>query len=494
MQSDPASRRPLGGILSGEARQAAAYTLTAALSRFGALLLVPIFWRRLTPADYGVIALTELTATIVGSFVGLSLETAMSRFYYEWPANERRRRLGAVWIAHWASSFVLGAVALPVIWLATPLLFPSVDFYPAVFLGVVYAVLGRMKGFAVAALRIRRLLLPFAILHLGGFAVYVGLALYFVLGLELGVLGYLYALILAEVVAVIACLFIMRTLATPSVRGGGLRESFRYALPLVPNSVLGTASTILDTFVLQHVASLQVLGIYSVSNKFVGLIPALVDALKMAFAPFLYQAASEQRSEAPALIARVRMFYLVPIVIGASSVALLTEDLVRLIDEPEYTAVIVYVPLLVGPAVIDSLHVFFTSGLLLAKRTDLMWIPTVARVVAVVATGLLLIPAFSIDGLVLSRYATVIVNFAVAFHLSQRHYPIPVDWMRMLALTATVGASLALAALFSVDALWLNMVVDVSMTAVLAAIAVVVVVSQRREAIHSTEMSSSDPR
>lgn len=471
-----AERRTLRAVISGEARQALAYTLTAALSRFGALLLVPIFWKRLTPADYGVIALTELTATIVASFAGLSLEAAMSRFYYEWPVDERRRRLGALWTAHWSSSIGLGVLALPVIWVVTPVMFPAVEFYPAIFYGVIYAVLGRMKAFVVATLRIQRLLVAFAVLHLGGFAVYVALALYFVLYAELGVLGYLYALVLGEAIVVVVGAFVLRALATPNLRDAGLREAFRYALPLVPNSLLGTASSIIDTFVLQHVASLQVLGIYSVSNRFVALLPTLVDALKMSFAPFLYQAASERGSDAPALIRSVRMYYLIPIMVGAACVAVFTEDLVRWIDQPEYFAVIYYVPLLVGPAVIDSMLAFFTSGLLLAKRTDLMWIPTVARLVAIVATGFVLIPAFQIDGLVASRYVTVSVNLAIAFYMSQRYYNIPVDWMRLVAMFAGLASVMTAAAVFSADELWLNLLIDTLLAAAFAGFALVVVV------------------
>jgi len=455
------------------------YTITAALSRFGALLLVPLFWQRLTPADYGAIAIAEMIATIVGSYIGLSLETGMSRLYFEWPGEERSRRLGAVWMAHWGSAIGLAAVSLPVIALLAPVMFPKVDFYPVAVFGVAYAALSRMKAFTIATLRIKRLLWTFSVLHLGGFAIYAGLEIYFVMVRGMGLHGYLYGMVIAEGIAVLACIVIMRGIATPCLRGAHLRDVLRYSLPLVPNSMLGTASAIVDTFVLQYVAPLRVLGIYSVSSRFVGLIPALADALKMSFAPFLYQTTSERGAEAPGLIARVRMFYLLPLVIGGACVALFTEDVVRWIDRAEYFEVIDYVPLLVGPAMIDAMQVYFTSGLLLAKRTDLMWIPTVSRLATIVTSGLLLIPVFGIDGLIASRYITTLVNLTVAFQLSQRHYYIPVAWLRMLALYGALVASVVVGAFSHTGSAWLDLALDIGIAVGYAGIALAAVLLRR---------------
>lgn len=421
-------------VLKKEVKHASVYTTATFLTQFGSFLLVPLFWQRLTPTDYGVIGVTEIINAFLGAFWGLSLEASISRFYYEWPEKERRRRLGVIWVVSWGSSVILGMFSLLVLWFTSSLLFPDVAFFPFVFLGVTHAIMAKLRAITFTTIRIKQMSWLYSIYNLAIFVVLMASSIYFVMILDWGLYGYFVARNISEAILVLMCTILMSRFAVPCLRHAGIRKALRFSLPLIPGAIADGFASVLDRFILQQFASLDVLGIYSVSLKFTNLIGALHNALKMSFAPFIFKSVSEEGRGAAKNIGRIRMFYLVPILVTGMAMSVYIGDFVRLVNQPSYSSVAQYVPLLVGPVIISTFNAYFASGLLLAKRTDLLWIPSAIQVVFVLVGGVLLIPTFQLDGVIISRYMSVLSFTVIGFILSQKYYPIPINWTQVFLL------------------------------------------------------------
>ena len=69
------------GHLKSTAKHSAIYAIGALISRLTALVMLPIYTRYLTPADYGVIELLTMAIEITGILVGLRITQALFRFY-----------------------------------------------------------------------------------------------------------------------------------------------------------------------------------------------------------------------------------------------------------------------------------------------------------------------------------------------------------------------------------------------------------------------------
>src|SRR5690349_10582007 len=81
------------GHLRRLVRQTVGYGIGMALSRFAGVVLVPIYTRVLSPADYGTWGVVNTVSTILSLLVFFGLDTAMARFYFETEDPEERRRL-----------------------------------------------------------------------------------------------------------------------------------------------------------------------------------------------------------------------------------------------------------------------------------------------------------------------------------------------------------------------------------------------------------------
>src|SRR6185295_11727432 len=113
-----ARRRSAGALVIRElrtlGRHALIYGSGFLLARAAGFLLVPLYTRFLTPADYGVIELLDLTAFFVGTFVALGMEQAVMKFYhaYDEPAD-RHRVISSAILFTACSGLVMIAITVP---------------------------------------------------------------------------------------------------------------------------------------------------------------------------------------------------------------------------------------------------------------------------------------------------------------------------------------------------------------------------------------------
>ena len=71
-------------------RKTGVYTAAVFAGRLASLLLLPLYTRYLTPADYGALELLELTANFIGTILSVRLFDGLLYYYSEAPTKEAR--------------------------------------------------------------------------------------------------------------------------------------------------------------------------------------------------------------------------------------------------------------------------------------------------------------------------------------------------------------------------------------------------------------------
>ena len=77
------------------------YGIGQLLSRLASVIMLPLYTRFLHPADYGVIAIVDLTTGILALLIGGGMTSAASRYHFEAETPEEQR---TVW---WTSVIVV---------------------------------------------------------------------------------------------------------------------------------------------------------------------------------------------------------------------------------------------------------------------------------------------------------------------------------------------------------------------------------------------------
>lgn len=98
---------------------AVVYSFTPLLSSLVGFLLVPIYTRTFSPADYGALALVNTTTTLASIFVVFGLDNSSAIWFWDKPEPEERSRTFSTWMAYTTVTSLL--VALVAVVLRGPL-------------------------------------------------------------------------------------------------------------------------------------------------------------------------------------------------------------------------------------------------------------------------------------------------------------------------------------------------------------------------------------
>ncbi len=416
-----------------EGKDALIYVLSNALIQFGNLIVVPLFWKKLSPEDYGIIAITEIIGAFLGIFLGLSLEQSINKFYYEWTGEQRKRGIGAIWVVSWSSSIIFGILSIFMFSFITEYIFNGINFYPYIYMGLISIVLNSLGIITFTTLRIKRVPWLYSIYSLSIFLIYLSLRTYCVLIDNQGLIGYFKANIVGASIIIALAIVIMSKFARPCLRNSGLIASLKFALPIIPSSIISVFTSISDRFILQNVASLSILGIYSISLKFASIITVLHDGIKSSYSPYLWQTVNKEIN-AKYIIAKKATIFIMPIYIAGIFISLYIDDIIQLINRPLYFPVADLVPWVVGFTLISCHYLYYSPGMMLGNRTDLLWIPATLQLIALYAS-IFTFKQVGFVEIIIAKYVATLVYFLTSYYLSQRYYCVPYKINRLILIS-----------------------------------------------------------
>ncbi|MBN1293315.1 MAG: oligosaccharide flippase family protein [Candidatus Latescibacteria bacterium] len=445
----------MNSIFRKQIKDITIYVGTNAFIQFIGLLVVPFFWKELNPEDYGIIGITDIVSMFFGPIISLSFEQNVNKHYFVWKNEERKGGIGTIWLLSWVNIVIFGSIVLFLLWKTSHFLFPKVDFYPFVFLATLSMIIGSFGQIAFMTIRIKALAFLYSIFILAFFGSQIGLRIYFVLFLKKGLFGYYQASLIASVFYAVMSFVVMAYFTCFKFSFRNIKDYIRFSLPIVPHSMLGSLSGLMDKFLLQRFATLETMGIYSLSLRFASIIGSLHDAMKLSFGPFSWKCIAKG-DEGKKEMTNVTPLYLAPYVIIAIILSLFTENILELIGRKQYLPIAEYVPFLTGVVLIGCLYVYFSPGMMLSGRTEFLWIPSAFQLVSIVCFSWLLIPSFQIYGVIISKYAAAIIFFSISFFYSQKMLPLPHQWKKAYSFGILLISANVISKFIPSSPIWLN--------------------------------------
>lgn len=433
-------------LLKLEIKDSFFYTVATIITQLGNFLIIPLFWKVFTPTDYGVIAITEIIGVFLSVVLGLSLDQSITRFYYEWPEEEKSRRIGAIWILSWGSSLILGTLAIILFFFLNSILFPEVNFYPIIFLGLVNTILVSMTTVVLTTIRIKKMPKLFCGYRLSTFFLQIGLCVYYVLVLKKGLPGYFTALVISSFITSIGSFLLMSRFGTLCLRNAFIKESLCFSVPMIPSALISAGTSILDRFILKQFCSLEILGIYSLAMKFASLITVVQNSLKLSYGPFFMKNIHKENGQD--VIYRMAGFYIYPLFFSGLFLSLFVDKIIILISQPLYFSIIEYVPYLVVITIVGALNVFYANGIILSNKTHLLIIPALVQFVTIF-TGVILIPSFQIYGIIIAKAISIISFVGVSIFISNRVYKIKYNWRNLIIFSSLMILGIFLNVIFA---------------------------------------------
>jgi len=333
-------------------KQTLVYTGGVVLGKVASFVMLPVYTRYLTPADYGVLELLGMTIEVIGLISGVGIMGAVFKFYHA-EHNQAGKNdvistaafgVGAIAIA----ATLVGLIIAPDI---SQLTFgseanlPYLQFYFLLFL------FQNFEQVPLALIRAENRAGLFVTVNAIKLISMLSLNILFVVYLRMGIRGVLTSSILTSATVSMG----MSAYAFRRVGFGFTRARFRmmlaFGLPLVPWWLGNFILVFSDRFFLNHYTNTSTVGIYSLAYKFAFLLNAL------AYGPFetIWTSARfevAKRPDASEIYARV--FFYLNVILGVLGLllALFVRDFLSVMSAPAFLPAYRVVPFLIGAQVV----------------------------------------------------------------------------------------------------------------------------------------------
>jgi len=429
----------LGARLRQLAGHSAVYGLGGIVSRLVAVFLLPVYTRYLDTADLGAVGvLIALTAVLVTILRG-GISSAFFRFTFDSTDPARRRTVlrTSFWFTMATATLGLAAGLL----LAAPIadLLGLEERGPTLVRAAFVGLWAQMNYEQLTAVfRVEQRPFAFVAASLANIAITVVATVLLVVVWEQGALGVIAGNFAGTLVVYLALIGYRREQLGLELDRPLLGEMQRFGLPLVPSALALIAVSFGDRFFLSHLSGLDEVGLYEIGVRIASAMVLLLTAFRTAWPAFAYSIEDDAEAK------RTYAFVLTYLVLVASWLALalglLAPWLVRLLaTEAFYAGERVVAPLAFAAAVFAG-YIVVSIGVGRAKRTQFNWVIAGAAAILNVALNLLLIPEYGMEGAAAATVAAYALLFVAMAAWSQRIYPVPYQWRRVVtALAAGVA-------------------------------------------------------
>lgn len=422
----------------------AAYQVADAVSKFIAVLLLPVYTRFVSPAGYGVVELLANGVILVSIVVRFGIIESFLRFYFVDDDPRRRdalvrRSVGFLLVA---TTIVAGALAL----LAGPVSEIVLGYRDATTLRVAALGLWTFTNLELAygLLRVDERLALYAVASLSNVLMTIAASVVLVVVLGDGARGLLLGNYGASTVVLVVLWARLRHRLTGG-RGSGrvgagaqrMGELLRFGLPTVPAEASVYMLSIVDRFYLFHHRGHVIAGLYSIALKLAGAVAFIVRAFQYAWPPLAYSVSDD--AEAGRLYGLVTTYYLLVSGWVVAGLALEGRWVLRLLAAPRYFGAYRALPWVALGWALYGLWVIFLVVAGRARVTTRNLPAALVGLAVNVVLLLVLVPPLGLAGAGIALCGAYLVMLAVMHQLVRRAFAVAFEWRRLAQLGIVVG-------------------------------------------------------
>jgi len=431
------------GLSQRIGRHTLIYGVGVLLSRAIGFIMLPVYTRYLTPADYGTLQLLVMVLEVVSIVAGSRLAAGI--FYYFHKAESEAEKHAVLSTAAIVLALSYGFVAA-----LTYVVAPTIA--NAIFETESATKLVRIAAGGLASEGL--LLVPLAYLQVRErssayvavttvkLVVQLGLNIYFVVVLRRGAEGVLWSTLISNSVIGASLSLVLIAQVGTRFSSRAMRDLVRFGLPMVATQVATFVMTFGDRYFLNKAADTAAVGLYGLAYQFGFLLFAL------AYTPFNsvwepVRFAIAKRPDRDQVYAAAFVYFNILLITLAVGIALFVSDFLNFAAAPAFRPAAALVPVILAAYVLQAWTGIHNVGIQMRERNE--YITTANWIAAGVALVgyVVLIPRWLGWGAATATVISFAVREWLVYRYSQRLWPIGYSWApiaRLITVAVVVSA------------------------------------------------------
>jgi O-antigen/teichoic acid export membrane protein len=450
----------LFGAVWESVRDGAIYGMGQILSKGLAFVLVPLYTNRLTPSDYGVLALLMTTSSIGSSLFQLGLGSAFFRSYYDYPGDEagQSKLLSTTFYILLISCLLFILVSYFVAGHLSELLFSTGEYDTLLRLIMLSAGFSTLQSLFLNVYRARKEAVKYSLFQVVFLGLRLALNIYFVAWAGKGLWGIVVSECITSVVSTVVLLIAIRKQIALSFSLREARILLSYGLPLVPHNLAGYVLSSSSLYFLRFFSSAEEVGLYSLGSRFGSLVQVLLlYPLAMSWSPMMLSVKDEDY--AGEYYSKVLTYFLGLGILLVLGISLLSREVIVLMTDQAYWAAYTVVPMISLGYLWYGAQRILSVGMTLKRKTEYSAIVFVGAAGLSVILNFALVPPLGMVGAALSMMVIYLAISVAKYFVSRPLYEVRYEWGRIAKLLGCAAGIYFLASGLDVGNLWMNMLI-----------------------------------
>lgn len=400
-------------------------------------LMMPLYTSILATDEFSVADLITQTANLLIPLACIGIVDGIFRFALDGEAERKKTFSSGIAVLLMASA-AFAAIAAVI-----DLVGVSGQLQNYVWLIAAYVIAANIHSAVAQYIRAKGNTVLFAVGGIIGTALTVGFNIVFLVAFNLGILGYVLSVVVADVVVTVI-LFVVaklhRDIDFRLVDRHKISEMLKYSIPMIPTTIFWWITNVSDRYMVTAMVNHDVNGLYSAAYK----IPTLLTLICMVFIEaWQFSAVSERNEkERSEFFETVFSAYQGILFMAASALILLAKvATVILLDESYYSSW-QYIPILALAMTYSAMVTFMGSVYLVKKKSVMSFVTAAVGAVVNVALNFLLIPRFpnSAMGAAIATFVSYFVVMVIRSANTQKYVKFNMSIPKLVFNTLTVAA------------------------------------------------------
>lgn len=385
-------------------KNAGLFAVANMMSKVAALVIVPLCTYYMTTEEYGIVDTVITTVNLLLPLVSLGIYEAVLRYGMKDNVNQKQILSNAFFIIFFSGILLFA-------------LFPFLckvkiigDYY-LIFciILILEEIVTTLAAFAKAIDKVK---LSVIIGVTRTFVLFAGVMI-FVVGLGLGVKGYLYGIVLSLICALIGYVFSMNLFRylTIVLDFSLIKKMLKYSVPLMINGMLWWIMQSSDKYMLIAFEGLDANGIYSVANK----ISSIINMVHAIFFQAWQLSAIEEykNDDVSKYYSKIINKYSQAVFIGTIGIVLFTKPIYTWFFATEFKIAWKYSYFLVLSMVLYSFSSFYGANYTVVEDTKGALKTSMIGAITNFALNLVMIPLFGVQGAAITTFVAYLVLWVI---------------------------------------------------------------------------------